>query len=192
VLTKPYYDAVLGENVTPDKRRELYARNLAAVTEYWRAVRTCIGVLYPFGIAASIPGGATNDSFVDPKNLELDEYYKKFVPDAFSPLGVCAELWKTDFEIKPWHGTQAEFAVAIINDSGTAFNDYFDIKIAKKDAVFQTTRFRYSVLPYDVSRRFVKIELPKEPGNYEVITELHGRGAKIVRSYRSITLKAKP
>ena len=191
VLTKPYYDAVLGENATPDKRRELYARNLAAVTEYWRALRTCIGVLYPFGIAASIPGGATNDSFVDPEKLELDGYYQRYVPDAFSPLGVCAELWKTDFEIKPWHGTQAEFSVAIVNDLGTAFNDYFDIKISKGDSVIKSTRFQYNVLPYQVSRRFVKIELPKEAGNYDIITELRGRGDKVVRSYRTITLSTK-
>ncbi len=191
ILTKPYYDAVLGENATPAQRQELYARNLAAVTEYWRALRTCIGVLYPFGIAASIPGGATNDSFVDPEKLELDKYYRKYVPDAFSPLGVCAELWKTDFEIKPWHGTQAEFSVAVINDLGKSFNNYFEIKIAKGDAIIKSTRFKYSVLPYEVSRRFVKIELPKDPGNYEVITELHGWGDKVVRSYRSITLTAK-
>jgi hypothetical protein len=61
-LTKPYYDAVLGVNATADQRRELYARNLAAVTEYWRATRSCFGILYPFGLAGSIKGGATSDN----------------------------------------------------------------------------------------------------------------------------------
>jgi beta-galactosidase/beta-glucuronidase len=190
-LTKPYYDAVLGINASPDKRRELYARNLAAVTEYWRATRSCFGILYPFGLAASIPGGATNDNFINIANLELDQYYKKYVPDAFSALGICAELWKTDFEIEPWSGTQAEFAVAVINDMGISFNDYFNIIITKEDSVIQTQRYRYEVLPYEVSRRHVKIELPDKPGKYEIIAELHGRENKIVRSYRPIQLHRK-
>jgi hypothetical protein len=187
-LTKPYYDAVLGENATAGQRRELYARNLAAVTEYWRATRSCLGILYPFGLAGSIPGGATSDNLIDVEKLEFDAYFKKFVPDAFAALGVCAELWQTDFTIKPWHGTQAEFSVAVINDLGTSFNDYFNIIISQGDTVIQTTKFSYQVLPYEVSRRWVKVELPKKPGTYEIIAELHGRNNKAVRSYRTIKL----
>jgi hypothetical protein len=110
------------------------------------------------------------------------------VPDAFAALGVCAELWQTDFTIKPWHGTQAEFSVAVINDLGTSFNDYFNIIISQGDTVIQTTKFSYQVLPYEVSRRWVKVELPKKPGTYEIIAELHGRNNKAVRSYRTIKL----
>jgi hypothetical protein len=187
-LTRPYYDAVLGANASPDQRRELYARNLAAVTGYWRATRSCFGLLYPFGLAGSIPGGDTNDNFIDVAKLEFDDYFIKYVPDAFSALAISAELWQTDFTIKPWHGTQAEFAVAIINDLATPFNHYFNIVIKKGDAVIQTTKFNYEVLPYEVSRRWVKIELPKEPGTYEIIAELHGRKNKVVRSYRTIKL----
>jgi hypothetical protein len=179
---------VLGANASPDQRRELYARNLAAVTGYWRATRSCFGLLYPFGLAGSIPGGDTNDNFIDAAKLEFDDYFIKYVPDAFSALAISAELWQTDFTIKPWHGTQAEFAVAIINDLATPFNHYFNIVIKKGDAVIQTTKFNYEVLPYEVSRRWVKIELPKEPGTYEIIAELHGRKNKVVRSYRTIKL----
>ena len=52
-LTKPYYDTVLGTDATAGQRRELYARHLATVTEYWRATRSCIGILYPFGLLFS-------------------------------------------------------------------------------------------------------------------------------------------
>jgi len=190
-LTKPYYDTVLGSKANADQCRELYARNLAAVTEYWRATRSCFGILYPFGLAASIPNGATNDNFIDVAKLEFDKYYKKYVPDAFSALAICAELWKTDFEIVQWSGTQAEFAVAVINDLGTTFNDNFNIIIAKGDSIIQTKRYSYEVLPYEVSRRYVKIELPNVPGTYELIAELHGRANKVVRSYRTIKLHEK-
>lgn len=191
ILTKPYYDAMLGSRASAEQCRELYARNLAAVTEYWRATRSCFGILYPFGLAGSIPGGATSDNFINIANLELDPYYKKYIPDAFSALGISAELWKSDFEINPWSGTQAEFAVAVINDMRTSFNNYFNIIVTKEDSVIQTKRYRYEVLPYEVRRIYVKMELPDKPGKYEIIAELYGRDNKVVRSYRPIQLHKK-
>jgi hypothetical protein len=188
ILTKPYYDAVLGADATPDQRRELYARYLAAVTEYWRAKRTCIGILYPFGLAASIPGGATSDNLIDVSRLEFDGYFKKYVPDAFAALGVCAELWKTEFAIKSWGGTQAEFNVAVINDMDSTFTDYFIVKVMKGDSVVSTNKYRYEVRPFELHRMPVKIELPNLAGDYEVITELYGRKNKVVRSYRQIRM----
>ena len=188
ILTRPYYDAVLGADATPAQRRELYARYLAAVTEYWRAKRTCLGILYPFGLAASIPGGATSDNLIDVARLEFDEYFNKYVPDAFAALGVCAELWKTEFTIKSWGGTQAEFNVAVINDMDSAFSSYFVVKVIKGASVISTNKYKYDVRPFELNRTPVRIELPKEPGAYEVVTELHGRKDKIVRSYRQIRL----
>jgi hypothetical protein len=120
---------VLGVAATADRRRELYARNLAAVTEYWRATRSCFGILYPFGLAASIEGGATSDNWIDVGKLQFDAHFKKFVPDAFAALGVCAELWKTEFVVNTWAGTQADFNVAIINDLDASFDDYFTVKV---------------------------------------------------------------
>jgi hypothetical protein len=187
-LTKPYYDAVLGVNATADQRRELYARNLAAVTEYWRATRSCIGILYPFGLAGSIKGGATSDNWIDVAQLQFDEHFKKFVPDAFSALGVCAELWQTEFKIKPWWGTQAEFTVAVINDLDYSFSEHFFVHVMKGDSVVSSTQYRYDVRPFEIIRMPVKIELPNVAGNYEVITELHGRKNKVVRSYRQIRM----
>lgn len=187
-LTRPYYDAVLGAQATPDQRRELYARNLAAVTEYWRATRSCFGILYPFGLAGSIRGGATSDNWTDVGKLELDEHFKKFVPDAFAALGVCAELWKTEFTIRTWEGTQADFNVAIINDLDQSFDDHFSVHVLKGDTVVSSSRYRYRVPPYGLVRTPVKIELPKVAGDYEVITEVHGGKNRTVRSYRQIRM----
>jgi hypothetical protein len=179
---------VLGTDASADQRRELYARNLAAVTEYWRATRSCFGILYPFGLAASIKGGATSDNWIDVKQLQFDEHFKKFVPDAFAALGVCAELWKTEYTIESWPGTQAEFNVAIINDLNSGFSDYFIVNVMKGDSIISTNRFKYDVRPFEIIRIPVKIELPKTPGKYEVITELQGRKNKVVRSYRQVRM----
>lgn len=187
-LTKPYYDAVLGADATRDQRRELYARYLAAVTEYWRATRSCFGILYPFGLAASIQGGATSDNLIDVPRIEFDQYFKRYVPDAFAALGVCAELWKTEFKIKSWGGTQADFNVAVINDTDAAFSNYFIVRVMKGGAVVSTDKYKYEVPPYGLNRTPVKIELPGVAGDYEVITELHGRKNNVVRSYRQIRM----
>jgi hypothetical protein len=187
-LTKPYYDAVLGVNATADQRRELYARYLAAVTEYWRAARSCIGILYPFGLAGVIEGGATSDNWIDVPQLQWDAHFKKFVPDAFAALGVCAELWKTEYTINSWAGTQADFNVAIINDLDSSFRDYFVVRIMKGDSVLSSTQYRYDVQPFEIARTPVKIELPKMAGDYEVITELNGRKNNVVRNYRQIRM----
>jgi hypothetical protein len=187
-LTKPYYNAVLGVNATADQRRELYARYLAAVTEYWRATRSCIGILYPFGLAGVIEGGATSDNWIDVPQLQWDAHFKKFVPDAFAALGVCAELWKTEYTINSWAGTQADFNVAIINDLDSSFRDYFVVRIMKGDSVLSSTQYRYDVQPFEIARTPVKIELPKMAGDYEVITELNGRKNNVVRNYRQIRM----
>jgi hypothetical protein len=125
---------------------------------------------------------------INVKQLQFDEYFKKFVPDAFAALGVCAELWKTSFTLKTWAGTQAEFNVAVINDLDSTFNDYFVINVVKEDSVLSSTPYRYNVKPFDIARRPVKIELPKVAGKYEIVTELHGRKNKVVRSYRPINI----
>jgi hypothetical protein len=85
-------------------------------------------------------------------------------------------------------GTQADFNVAIINDLDSSFNDYFIVHVMKGDSVVSTTKYRYQVRPFEVSRTPVKVELPKTAGNYEVITELYGRKNNVVRSYRQIRM----
>ena len=188
-LTKDYYDAILGANATAAERQNLYARNLAAVTEYWRACRSCFALLYPFGIAGSIEGGATSDNFTDIPSLSFDAAYTKYVPDAFAALGVCAELWQTDFEYNSWSGAQAEFPVAIINDTENLYNSYFTIEVLQADSICSSVSYRYAAAPFAVNRRMVKIDLPKKAGRYSIVTSLHGSKNKVVKSWRDILLK---
>ncbi len=90
--------------------------------------------------------------------------------------------------IKTWHGTQAEFTVAIINDLDSSFSNYFIVRIMKGDSVISSTQYRYEVRPYETNRTPVKIELPQKAGTYDLVTELHGRRNRVVRSYRQIRM----
>jgi hypothetical protein len=71
---------------------------------------------------------------------------------------------------------------------GMDFSDEFFLKVMKGDSLVGSSRYRYQVKAYEISRIPVKIELPKVPGSYEIVAELHGRKDKLVRSYRKIKL----
>jgi hypothetical protein len=189
LLTRPFYDAVLGREATADQRRELYARYLAAVTEYWRAARTCFGVVHAFGLSGSIPGGFTADNFVDVAHLQWDRHFEKYVSDAFAPVGVCAELWTTEFKLRPWWGVQAEFCVAVINDTAAALDGRFEVAVLEGESVVSSRSFRYEAAPWQVARRWVRIDLPDQPGTYEIATRVTGSDGKPVCSRRRITLR---
>jgi hypothetical protein len=191
-LTKKYYDTMLGEDATPDERRQLYARYLAAVTEYWRAARSCFGILYPFGLAGSLSECETSDNFIDIPNLLFDDHFNRYVPDAFASLAICPELWQKRFIIQPWRGTQAEFPVSVINDTDSSFRSFFAIHVVNGTDTLSTVKYRYEVEPFGLSRTQVKLDLPDKPGNYLVVSELHGRGNRVVRSYRDIEMILKP
>jgi len=120
--------------------------------------------------------------------LKLSEE-QKYVPDAFAAPGVCAELWQTDFTINNWSGVQAEFPVAVINDTDQSYTDYFTIEVMKADSICSHNTFQYKVAPYGINRTMVKIDLPKIAGSYNIITTLHGRKSKPVKSWRDINLK---
>jgi hypothetical protein len=71
-LTTEVYRHLVGDGATPNQRREVYARYLAAKTEFWRAHRECAGVLHFCTLGYSRPGdrprpegGATSDHWID-------------------------------------------------------------------------------------------------------------------------------
>jgi hypothetical protein len=187
-LTKKYYDTMVGEDATPDARREFYARYLAAVTEYWRATRSCFAILYPFGLAGSLEECETSDNFIDIPNLLFDDHFNQFVPDAFAALGVCPELWQKTFVIQPWWGTRVDFPVSVINDTELSYHSMFYINMIQGSDTLSRIPYHYTVEPYGSSRTCVKIDLPAAPGKYLMVVELHGRPGKITRSYRDIEM----
>ena len=52
-LTQRLYADLFPEADTPDKRYEVYAKELAKQTEFWRANGTCAGVLHFCGLGYS-------------------------------------------------------------------------------------------------------------------------------------------
>src|ERR1035438_1380801 len=68
-LTQRLYQNLLGPNSTTEQRRRLYARYLAAETEFWRAHRSAAAVMHFTTLGYSRPDGQTSDHWLDVKNL---------------------------------------------------------------------------------------------------------------------------
>ncbi len=184
-LTKPYYDAVLGKDATPDQRRQHYAYMLAALTEYWRSVRTCFGVLHVFGLAHSHPEGATADNFVNIDQLEFDPYFDELVPDAFSPLGICIESWFT--ELNP--GNPNDIPVIITNDLNELKIGTVRLSLLKGGKVIREEIRKFKIDAMDQERIWMRIEIPVENGEYDMLATLSS-DQKEIKSYRKINLSS--
>ncbi|MGN6603928.1 MAG: glycoside hydrolase family 2 protein, partial [Ginsengibacter sp.] len=98
-LTKELYKNLLGENSTTAQRRHLYALYTAAETEFWRCHRQAAGVLHFTALGYSRSDGQTSDNFIDPAKLEYESEFLKYVPEAFSPVGLMLDEWGNDIDI---------------------------------------------------------------------------------------------
>jgi len=181
-LSRKYYDQVLGPDAPPDARRYLYARLLAAKTEFWRCRRQVAGVLHFCGLGYSRPDGQTSDHFVDIEKLTLEPNFQQFVGDAFSPVGLMIDHW--DEEAPP----RATVPVVVINDlyqpwEGTV---QFEVLREGKSLGKQSQPCRVPALG-DKTLSF-SIDVPSEPGRYRLVAELVGAEGRPVRSLRDFAI----
>ena len=182
-LTQSYYDVVLGKNATPEARRRHYAYMLAALTEYWRSVRTCFGVLHVFGLAYSVPDGATSDNFIDIDHLQLDPLFEDLVGDSFNPLGICIESWF----IRMIPGKTCDVPVMITNDYDEIKKGTVKLSLRKDNEIIQEENVNFKVSALEQARIWIRIHLPKDDGNYEMTASMI-YDQNVIRSYRKIDL----
>jgi len=187
VLTRDVYKTLLGENSTTSQRRQTYARNLAALTEYWRCHRKCAGVLHFCGLGYSRAwgekrpeGGATSDNFIDVETLEFELMFWQYVRDAFAPVGLMIDEWS---EVLP-AGEVREFPVFVINDlyDNITATLQFRVEQAQRTIRQQTESFTIQGL---ARRKFTfKTKVPEPAGTYQLVAELKRDGHPSVRSVR--------
>jgi len=186
-LTGSVYEKLLGPDSTVAGRRLLYARYLAALTEFWRTHRECAGVLHFCGLGYSRAGdkprpegGATSDHFIDLEKLTFEPNFEQYVRDAFSPVGLMIDFWAEQLEA----GSQQKFEIVLINDLPVPFKGPVRLAIerdgktvAEKSKNCQIDGFGRMVLAFDM-------EIPKEEGQYQLVAELTLRDGTKIRSLR--------
>ncbi|MHC4887897.1 MAG: glycoside hydrolase family 2 protein [Planctomycetota bacterium] len=191
-LTEKVYNSLLGPNSTVEQRRLLYARYLAALTEFWRCHRECAGVLHFCGLGYSRPGdkprpegGATSDHFINLEKLDFEPNFERFVRDAFSPVGLMIDIWDEEIAV----GAKHQFKVFVINDlyedwEGAVF---FRIMRDGKKVAEQSKPCKVSGLGREILT-FEQVA-PKRGGDYQIIAELDVKGTA-VRSLRDLKVIA--
>jgi len=193
-LTGSVYEKLLGPNSTVAARRLLYARYLAALTEFWRSGRECAGVLHFCGLGYSRAGdkprpegGATSDHFVDLENLTFEPNFDRYVRDAFSPVGLMINFWAEQIDA----GSQQKFEIVLINDLPAPFEGPVRLAVERDGkAVVEESKdcqvdgFGRIVMTFD-------IEIPEQEGQYQLVAELTQRDGARIRSLRDFKVSAR-
>ena len=186
-LTVPVYEKLLGPNSTVEQRRLVYAKYLAAKTEFWRGHRECAGVLHFCGLGYSRAGdkprpegGATSDHWIDLEKLTFEPNFEKYVRDAFAPVGLMIDFWGQDLTA----GEEHQFKVFVLNDLYDNWKGSVGLHIVRGDEVVsrQLVTCRVDGLGREILTFTLKV--PAEAGDYQLVAEMPGVGGGAVRSLR--------
>jgi hypothetical protein len=193
-LTEPVYEKLVGANSTTEERRLLFAKYLAAKTEFWRSGRQCAGVLHFCGLGYSRAGdkprpegGATSDHFIDLEKLTFEPHFERYVRDAFAPVGVMLDYWGQDLRA----GEKHEFQIVITNDLALEREGNVRLLIRKGDVLLARQEEPCRVEALGQKRFSFTQTVPFEPGLYLVIADLAVAGQEPVRSVRDLTVVAR-
>jgi hypothetical protein len=174
-LTEKVYKSLLGPDSTVAQRRFLYARYLAALTEFWRCHRKCAGVLHFCGLGYSRAGdkprpegGATSDHFLDIETLDFEPNFEKYVKDAFSPVGLCINKWDDKFS----PGQEVEVPVIVINDLYKDWKGSVYLRILRGEETISEQSKNCAVTSLGQETLSFDVTIPNEQGQYQLAAEL--------------------
>ncbi len=183
-LTVQVYRRMLGENATPDACRTLYARHLAAKTEFWRHRRKCAGVLHFCGLGYSRSDGQTSDNFIDVKNLVFEPHFADYVRDAFAPVGVMIDYWNEEAE----KGQKLNLPVSVINDRNDDWSGNVRLRILQGGKVLHEECRAIAVPALGQQSLPFVWTVPAAAGQYLFEAALLREGQPPVRSLRDLTV----
>jgi len=181
-LTGKLYRNLLGADSTIEQRRHVYAPYLAAETEFWRCHRKANGVLHFTALAYSRDDGNTSDHFTDVKNLVYEEEFLKYMPDAFSPVGLMLDEWGIEIHVNGSHS----YKIIAINDLEPEWKGSVKLQIMDRQEVIAEKTTELAISPFGQANTTISLKGPQKPGIYTVIATLVKTGEKPVRSVREI------
>ena len=111
-LSQPVYDYLMSPSATVAERSHLYARNMAAITEFFRAHRQAAAVMHFCGLGYSRADGQTSDDWIDVGKLTWNPDFYTYVRDAFAPVGLMLDVWADEYP----GGKSRDIPVVVFND----------------------------------------------------------------------------
>ncbi len=184
-LTKNIYDGILGENATPEQRREMQAYWLACETEWIRGERTMAGILAFTHLTNNY--GYTGDWYInDIKDLEPGISLKWF-KHAFAPSNVFIDLADQRYFPNGFHdsGELLAFNLAGVNDLKDPAKGVVAVKLIDSEGktVLQQ-KWPVELKPYGRTNIPAFFKLPQEEGGYLILSEFKEDGSSEVRKSR--------
>lgn len=183
-LTRELYANLLGRNSTTAERRHLYARYLAAETEFWRAHRRAAAVMHFTTLGYSRPDGQTSDHWLDVGTLAWEPEFHRYVRDAFAPVGLMVDFW--DDSVKA--GATRRIRVRLINDQDEPWTGPVVLRLSAPGLppAFEERREAALGPGGDAAVEF-EVTWPRSAGRFVLEAELRGAGNEPVRSSRELS-----
>ncbi len=184
-LSEKIYNRFFKEGGTENQRREFYARQLAMMTELYRADRDLAGVLHFCSLSFNhMEEAYTCDHFIDLENQIWDPYFLKYVKDAFSPLGLMIDWWQESVV----GGEEITVPLNIINDTDQVWSGTVQLALRDCDGKELQTVASETITVQPLTgrqRTSLSLAIPREDGIYEMHASIR-HGERVVNSYRLI------
>ncbi|HVN57336.1 MAG TPA: glycoside hydrolase family 2 TIM barrel-domain containing protein [Bacteroidales bacterium] len=181
-LTRELYLNLLGADSSVARRREVYAMYLAAETEFWRCHREATAVLHFTALGYSRKDGQTSDHFSNVKNLIYDNEFRKYMPDAFAPVGIMLDEWGSDVPA----GKSHRFRILAINDLGQDWIGKIVLKLYRDGEVVAEKSITGLVPGFGQISDGIDLSVPDIEGRYTAVASLEKDGDKPVKSVREL------
>jgi hypothetical protein len=183
-LSQPVFDYLMGPSATVAQRRLLYARNMAAITEFFRAHRQAAAVMHFCGLGYSRYDGQTSDDWVDLEKLTWDPEFYKYVRDAFAPVGLMLDVWADEFPA----GKTQEFPVIIFNDLEKPWKGDVRLRLSTGEKTIFEKIIPAKVAGYGTTRLSFTADIPEQAGDYQAEVILSDTPTGAVRSFRDFSV----
>jgi beta-galactosidase len=183
-LAQQAYNYLLPPSATTEDRRLLYARNMAAITEFFRAHRKAAGVLQFTGLGYSMPDGVTSDDFVDIEKLTRDPHFYTYLRDAFAPVGLMVDAWTEEYP----GGAAQEFSVLLVNDLYEAWKGNVRFRLLQDGKILEEKTTPATIGRLGTAKTLFSISVPQRPANYQVEATLLTTPVGPVRSLRDFAV----
>ncbi len=183
-LTSNLYVNLLGPNSTTAERRHLYARYLAADTEFWRCHRNAAAVLHFTTLGYARPDGQTSDHWLDVKKLTWEPEFYRYVKDAFEPVGLMLDFWSDKLAA----GSGQEVPVLLINDLAAEWSGPVTLKLRRHGKTLETFQQDCRIKPYGEARLSFHLQTPQPFAQYTLQASLTGIHGNTVSSWRDFTI----
>ena len=189
-LTGKQWGNILGEDATPEQRREAYGYYYAILTEYWRSYRVAAAVQHFTILTYSRAEGYTSDHFLDLENQVLEPHFVEATKRCFAPVGVMIENWQEKIDLEDLKEPRG-IPVVILNDLAEELKGTVMLSLTHDGETIKTQMQEVEIDA--LGRAVVVFEFthPVELGNYRLEAEvvdmnLDTRSGKSIRIYEVV------